>query len=205
MAERWLDKYRDEVFRLYQDQRMTQADIRRHLDEHYNIQVPKTTLSNYLRSLPAGRQLPAPGTPRVSPEEERFLEQYEVFEVLRQGQERLIDLLTQVHARMGVLEDAAAERGATLQQRLQAFEQVLQEYRSVLGDLQHRPDTPGETGTGHQNVALSLDVIIDELKKQRQTLEGVPGFRRPRVWWRALLLTALTWGAALAAYFLWWR
>jgi arginine repressor len=107
---RYLDRYRDEIIRLYRDQRKTQAQIRRHLEETYNIDVPKTTLSNFIQELRAAGLLGTAQEPSITPEEEQFLAQYEVFQKLEQSSAQVLDAAAQILARMVVLEEAARER-----------------------------------------------------------------------------------------------
>lgn len=109
MAERYLDRYRDEIVQLHR-QRYTQARIRRHLEDTYSIDVPKTTLSNFMQELRSSGLIGTAQEPRVTPEEEQFLAQYEVFQKLEQSSRQVLDAAAQILARMVVLEDAARER-----------------------------------------------------------------------------------------------
>jgi hypothetical protein len=109
MAERYLERYRDEIIRLHR-QRYTQARIRRHLEETYTIDVPKTTLSNYMQELRSEGAIGTAQEPRVSPEEEQFLSQYEVFQKLEQSSEKVLDAVAQIMARLAVLEESSRDR-----------------------------------------------------------------------------------------------
>lgn len=109
MAERYLDRYRDEIIQLHR-QRYTQARIRRHLEDTYNIDVPKTTLSNFMQELRSAGLISTAAEPRVTPEEEQFLAQHEVFQKLEQSSAQVLDATAQILARMVVLEESARER-----------------------------------------------------------------------------------------------
>ena len=110
MAEpRYLERYRDEIIQLHR-QRYTQARIRRHLEETYTIDVPKTTLSNFMAQLRSEGAIGTAQEPRVTPEEEQFLAQYEVFQRLEQSSAQVLDAVAQILARLATLEEAAQQR-----------------------------------------------------------------------------------------------
>jgi hypothetical protein len=110
MAEpRYLDRYRDEIIRLHR-QRYTQARIRRHLEETYTIDVPKTTLSNFMAQLRSEGAIGTAAEPRVTPEEEQFLAQYEVFQKLEQSSAQVLEGIAQIMARLTTLEESAQQR-----------------------------------------------------------------------------------------------
>jgi hypothetical protein len=110
MAERWLDQYREEILELYQQGRLPQNKVIEILEKRHTIEIPPSTFSRYLRSLPEATQMPARGEPRVTAEEEHFLSQADVFSWVRSAIEGLETTVAQVHGRMGVLEDAEAKR-----------------------------------------------------------------------------------------------
>jgi hypothetical protein len=128
MAERYLDRYRDEIIQLHR-QRKTQAQIRRYLEDKYDLDIGKTTLSDYMKDLRAGEQIAARDDPRVTPEEEHFLEQYEVYQSLQQSSKEILDATARMLARMKNLDDAMRER----------TEGLLQAMQSVLDAVQQRP------------------------------------------------------------------
>jgi hypothetical protein len=110
MAEpRYLERYRDEIIRLHR-QRYTQARIRRHLEETYTIDVPKTTFSNFMAQLRSEGAIGTAQEPRVTPEEEQFLAQYEVFQKLEQSSTQVLDAIAQILARLTTLEESAQQR-----------------------------------------------------------------------------------------------
>jgi len=110
MAEpRYLERYRDEIIRLHRH-RYTQARIRRHLEETYTIDVPKATLSNFMTRLRSEGAIGDDREPRVTPEEEQFLAQYEVFQKLEQSSTRVLDAIAEILARLTTLEEAAQQR-----------------------------------------------------------------------------------------------
>jgi hypothetical protein len=128
MAERYLDRYRDEIIQLHR-QRKTQAQIRRYLEDTYDVDIGKTTLSDYMKDLRAGEQISVQEDPRVTPEEEHFLEQYEVYQSLQQSSKEILDATARMLARMKNLDDAMRER----------TEGLLQAMQSVLDAVQQRP------------------------------------------------------------------
>jgi hypothetical protein len=88
--------------------------VLRYLEQAHGIRAARSTLSRFLQYQPEAQQPRRAGDPGLSPEQERFLEQREVFEFLKQSDEKLLDQMTRLLARMGVLEDAAAERQRAL-------------------------------------------------------------------------------------------
>jgi len=128
MAESYLQRYRDEIIRLHRE-RYTQGRIRRHLEETYSIDVPKTTLTNFMRELRADGLIGTAAEPRVSPEEEHFLEQYEVHQSLQQSSKEILDATARMLARMKSLDDAMRER----------TEGVLEALQTVLEAVEQRP------------------------------------------------------------------
>jgi hypothetical protein len=128
MAERYLDRYRDEIIQLHR-QRKTQAQIRRYLEDTYDVDIGKTTLSDYMKDLRASEHIAAREEPRVTPEEEHFLEQYEVYQSLQQSSKEILDATARMLARMKSLDDAMRDR----------TEGLLQAMQSVLDAVQQRP------------------------------------------------------------------
>jgi hypothetical protein len=128
MAERYLDRYRDEIIQLHR-QRKTQAQIRRHLEDTYAVEIGKTTLSDFMKTLRDSEHISAQEEPRVTPEEEHFLEQYEVYQSLQQSSKEILDATARMLARMKSLDDAMRER----------TESLLQAMQSVLDAVQQRP------------------------------------------------------------------
>jgi hypothetical protein len=128
MAESYLQRYRDEIIRLH-GERYTQGRIRRHLEETYNIDVPKTTLANFMRELRADGLIGTAAEPRVSPEEEHFLEQYEVHQSLQQSSKEILDATARMLARMKNLDDAMRER----------TDGILEALQTVLDAVERRP------------------------------------------------------------------
>ena len=125
MAEpRYLERYRDEIIRLHR-QRYTQARIRRHLEETYTIDVPKTTLSNFMAQLRSEGAIGTAQEPRVTPEEEQFLAQYEVFQRLEQSSAQVLDAVAQILARLASLEEAARQREEAMLAALRGTPQAM--------------------------------------------------------------------------------
>jgi hypothetical protein len=170
--ERYLDKYRDEIIMLIRDRRYTPVRIRKYLEDTHGLEVPKSTLSVFMKSLP-----PLEPVANVPPEAEHFLEQYETYTTLTDGIKNVTDLAANIYGRMGVLEDAAAARhqavtedirrlvrelDTALQQRHDAMTKALQKIYDFVQELdvalQQR----------HDAMAGTLQRIYDALPKQAQ-------------------------------------
>lgn len=137
MAEATLTPYREEIARLYVTRRESQAEIIRHLERVHGVRVSKATLSRFLKTLPAAQHPPAPDGPQLSPDEEELLAKVEILEGVRVRLDELIDLVTRTHARLEVLEDAAAERHAALLRQM-------------------KPDPPPDGGTVSHAVLVGI-------------------------------------------------
>jgi hypothetical protein len=224
MAESVLQPHRQEIARLYFEERNTQAEIIRYLQQAHGIQVNRSTLSRFLQSLPEAKQPPQPGDPGVSPEAERFAEQYEVFQKFQEANAVLLDSMSQLLARMGILEDAARERhdavGAafrTMQEsgnaaRDTVFTALRQQEETLRRVLQERDSSPKPAGED-ASLNTALDVLTDEIRRQGRDLDairrslGMPGRRGPRwervwMWSKALLIAGLVWAAGGAVAWL---
>ena len=125
---RILDRYRDEIIDLHA-RRYTQARIRRYLEDKYDIEIGKTTVSDFFKELRESEQISSRDDPHVTPEEEHFLEQYEVYQSLQQSSKEILDATARMLARMKNLDDAMRER----------TEGLLQAMQSVLDAVQQRP------------------------------------------------------------------
>jgi hypothetical protein len=206
MAESVLHPYRQEIAQLYFEERNTQAEILRYLKQAHGVHVDRSTLSRFLRSLPEASKPPLPGDPGVSPEAERFFEQYGVFETLVQGNEEIMAAFAQLHARMGVLEDAAAQRHEALLSafgRIDALETAARQRHDILLAAL-KQSAAGEGQSSDQSIAMS--VLHDILKQQaqditaiRQRLSTLPAEATPASvsWTRALLVTGAFWAILL--------
>ena len=225
MAESVLHPYRQELARLYFEERNTQTEITRYLQQAHGIQVNRSTLSRFLQSLPEAKQAPQPGDPGVSPEAERFAEQYEVFQKFQEANAVLLDSMSQLLARMGILEDAARERHEavraafrTIQEHGNAardtvFAALRQQEETLRRVLQERGSSPNPAGDD-ASLNTALAVLTDEIKRQGRDLDairrslGMPASRGPRwdrvrMWSKALLITGMVWamGGAVAWLF----
>jgi hypothetical protein len=154
MAERYLERYRDEIIRLHR-QRYTQARIRRHLEETYTIDVPKTTLSNYMQELRSEGAIGTAQEPRVTPEEEQFLSQYEVFQKLEQSSEKVLDAIAQIMARLAVLEESARDREEAMLAALRSGQQARPGMREPV-----RADAGGANPISWTRLFLLIGVML---------------------------------------------
>ena len=222
MAESVLQPHRQEIARLYFEERNTQAEIIRYLQQAHGLHVNRSTLSRFLQSLPEAKQPPQPGDPGVSPEAERFAEQSEGYQKLQEASLALIESMSQLLARMGILEDAARERheavGAafrTMQEHASALRDTVlaalrhqeEALRGVVQGMRNLPKPTGDDSKpteGDASLKIPLEVLTDEIKRQGRDLEalrrsfGMPARSRPRwesvkMWSKALLITGLAW------------
>jgi hypothetical protein len=216
MAESVLHPHRQKIAQLYFKERNTQAEILRYLKQAHNVHVDQSTLSRFLKSLPEASAPLEPGDPGVSPEAERFIEQYGVFQVLVQGNEEIMGAFSQLHSRMGVLEDAAAQRHEALLSafgRIDALETAAgQRHDTLLAALRQ---SAGAGPNTDQSVAIS--VLHDILKQQAQDIAVIrqrlsaPAERNTSSvpWLRALLVAGAFWAILLVLgtvlYFAPWR
>jgi hypothetical protein len=217
MAESVLHPHRQKIAQLYFEERNTQAEILRFLKQAHNIEVDRSTLSRFLKSLPEASTPPAPGDPGVSPEAERFIEQYSVFQTLVQGNEEIMGAFSQLHSRMSILEDADAQRHEALLSafgRIDALETAARQRHDTLLAA-FRQSAAGGGQNPDQSVAVS--VLHDILKQQAQDIAAI----RQRLsaparastvsvsWLRALLITGAFWAILLVLgtvlYFAPWR
>jgi hypothetical protein len=226
MAESVLQPHRQEIARLYFEERNTQAEILRYLAQAHNLRVDRSTLSRFLQSLPEAKEPPQPGDPGISPEAERFAEQYRDLQKFQEANVALIESMSQLLSRMGILEDAARERheamgaalhtmqqnGSTLRDSvLAAFRQQEQALRGMFQEMRSLPNA-NEDGA---SLKIPLEVLTDEIKRQGRDLEalrrsfGMPARSRPRwesvkMWSKALLITGVAWGIGLALAWRFW-
>ena len=68
-----LDKYRDEIIDLYDEQHFTLRQIRQRLEERHSVEIPLSTLISYVRHLREPSASPRELTPEENEEIERFL------------------------------------------------------------------------------------------------------------------------------------
>ena len=233
MAESVLQPHHQEIARLYFEERNTQAEIIRYLQQSHGITINRSTLSRFLQSLPEAKEPPRPGDPGVSPEAERFFEQAEVYQKLQESSLALIESMSELLARMGTLEDAARERHEAVGGAFRTMQENGSALRdNVLAALRHQEETlrgvvqgmrslPKSTGDDAKpagddaSLKIPLEVLTDEIKRQGRDLEvlrrnlGMPASRRPRwesvkMWSKALLITGLAWAIGGALAWRFW-
>jgi hypothetical protein len=167
-------------------QRYTIPQIREFLEKQHGVNVPRSTLYAYLRSLPEAQQPVPPEEPRVSPEEEHFFAQREVYEQITRMTQDMDTALCDVKARLGVLEDANAERHQAMTDALRG-----------IGD--NAASTPGP------DPALTrIEQGLKELESRVAglTIQVVDPTLKVRIWKRAALMTGAAWAVVCALAFL---
>ena len=141
--------------------------------------------------------------------------------------------MSQLLARMGILEDAARERheavgGAfrTMQENgsalrdsvLAALRHQEEALRGVVQGMRNLPKPTGDDSKpaeGDASLKIPLEVLTDEIKRQGRDLEalrrsfGMPARSRPRwesvkMWSKALLITGLAWAIGAAVAWRFW-
>jgi hypothetical protein len=224
MAESVLLPHRQELARLYFEERNTQAEIIRYLEQSHGITINRSTLSRFLQSLPEAKEPPRPGDPGVSPEAERFLEQAEIYQKLQESSLALIESMSQLLARMGILEDAASERHESVGAAFRTMQENASASRdSVLAALRHQEEALRGAVQGMRNLPkpagedaslkIPLEVLTDEIKRQGRELEAIrrtlnmpdrssPSGESVKMWSQALLITGLAWGIGVALVWL---
>jgi hypothetical protein len=154
---RYLDQYRDEIIDLIEKREYNQLRIRKYLEDKYGIDVPKSTLSAFMKTLPDI-------VPDVTPEAAHFQEQYEVYTTIIEGIKITNDLGVQLNARMSQLEDAAAARQevliATSQQQLAAIQKLSADLIAGVDDR-------------HQATAKAMRDIYDAIQQQNDALYAI--------------------------------
>ena len=125
---RLLERYRAEIIDML-GQRKTQVQIRRHLENKYDTDIPKSTLTDFVHDLRQTGAIGETPEPRVTPEEEHFLEQYEVYEKLQRSSQEMLDATARMLVRMKNLDDAMRER----------TDGILEALQTVLDAVEQRP------------------------------------------------------------------
>ena len=133
MAERSLDQYRDEILEIYQGGRVQQKVVIETLRKRHGLRITPSTLSRWLKEQPEAKELPAPGTPRVTAEEENFLSQAQVFAWLKEEMAAVREDLVNIYARLSVIEDANANRHKLI---VDAFHDIPRAVAEVLPEQQ---------------------------------------------------------------------
>ena len=217
--ERYLDQYRDEIITLIRDRHYSKTRARQFLERKHDVEIPNSTFAAYCNRIPDLKEPPN----SVPPEAEEFLQQYETYQTLITGIQGIADLAAQHHGRMGVLEDAAAERHDLT---VQAFRKLASELEDAL-DKRH--DVIVKAMQELYNAIPKRDDIVSAVKAETQGLEtadyrpmltaiqegqrqqarDITAIRRtsgfsggtvtfPTTWFKALLLTGLFWAALFA-------
>jgi arginine repressor len=131
MAESVLQPYRTEIVRLYFEERNSQAEIIRYLEQAHGFRVTPSTLSRFIKALPEIKKPLEPGEPNVSPDEEKVLQDGRTWVLLQTTLEEIMSQHAATQARLSVIEDEAAARHATLLKQL---------------------DTPASAAVSHQDM-----------------------------------------------------
>jgi hypothetical protein len=159
--ERYLDQYRDEIITLIRDRHYSKTRARQFLERKHDIEIPNSTFAAYCNRIPDLKEPPN----SVPPEAEEFLQQYETYQTLIEGIKATTDLAAQIHGRMGVLEDAAAERHT---QTLEAFRKLASEMNTAL-DQRHEIIVKGLQKL--YDALPSREDIASAIKAETQGLE----------------------------------
>lgn len=114
MAESVLQPYRKEIVRLYFEERNSQAEIIRYLEQAHGCRVTPSTLSRFIKALPEAKKPLERGEPNVSPDEEKVLQDGRVWVHLHSTLEEIVSQNAATQARLSVIEDDAAARHATI-------------------------------------------------------------------------------------------
>jgi hypothetical protein len=218
--ERYMDKYRDEIISLYRDRRYTKERIRRTLEDKHGVELPKSTFGRYVNSIPELKQ----ALESLPPEAEHFIEQKEVYDTIIDGIKTTRDLAAQLHGRMGVLEDATAERHKALveaiqqlsrqlvdgiQERHEVTVQALQQFADALSAIQARTqglEPAPDTRPALQAIQQSLQRQAVDITAIRRSVGPIWSMvQRNAPWMKAFGLTGLFWAAVIAGVMTYYR
>lgn len=188
-----LDPYRAEIVALRR-QRKTLQDIGRHLAKEHGVRVALSTLSTYLEEAVREGPAPPPGGNDVTPEQEHFLSQVEVFAELQASMRMVVERLSDVVDGVRALNNEGQQRHDAIRGALQnlkgasppsldlgPLQRSLAEQNGMLHRLIEERDRPSTARTSGP-AALPVNAVR-------------------RIWWRALLVTGVLWAAVLAIAF----
>lgn len=194
-----LDPYRDEIVAMRR-QRKTLQDIVRHLARERGVQVALSTLSTYLEEATRNGPSPAPPSPagNVTPEQEHFLTQAEVFAELQTSMRMVVERLSDVVDGVRALNREGQQRHEALRGELKTLKGASAPSLD-LGPVQR--SLAEQSGLLHR--------LIEE-RSPRPAPATMPAQTLPthavrRIWFRAFLVTGLLWGAVAAAIIVPWR
>ena len=125
MAEKSLDQYREEI-QAYIDMEYTQAQMRRTLQERYGVEVARSTLSDYIKTLSddtAGR---------ASPEGRAIPEEDAKAAIMQAAGGEIIDRLAQVLEGLQLIKRESDEVHDALEQHTRHFEALYGTFRGAV-------------------------------------------------------------------------
>ncbi len=195
-----LDPYRDEIVALRR-QRKTYQDIVRHLAKEHGVRVAISTLSTYLDAATKGAPPPAPAparrpppsspnpAPPVSPEQENFLAQAEVFAELQASMRMVVERMSDVVDAVRDLNKEAQHRHEGL---TTAFRSLKEDgARAEIAGL--RESLAGQEASLRKLLERPAPALLSSAAPAR-----VPAGTTRRIWMRALTLTGILWLFLLA-------
>lgn len=172
MANSRLDPYRDDILRLVRERR-TQAAILQHLAAEYGVTIRKSTLSEYIKKQTSTAP---PPEPRVSPEEEHFLAQAEVYGELQASAQALLDKMNEVIAALKETGGAVYTLATDTERRDSALQDGFQQLQQTVASLPSRAGSPANAPNTPPTVT-----------------SGVPPQVVRRIWKRAFVITGIFW------------
>lgn len=122
-------------------ERRTQTEILQHLAAEYGVTIRKSTLSDYLKKQMSAASL-SPDEPRVSPEEEHFLSQAEVYGELQLSAQALLDKMGEVIVVLKETGGAVYTMATETERRDNALQTGLQQLHQALASFPPRTGSP---------------------------------------------------------------
>lgn len=181
MANSRLDPYREEILQMVRARR-TQAQIIHHLATEYGVTIRKSTLSEYLKKQ-AGSALSLSATDlRVSPEEENFLAQTEVYTELQASAQALLEKMNDVQTALRETGNSVYTLTTETESRDSALQAGLQQLQHTLASL------PQSTG-----IPANPPNSPNPPNRPPEHPPPVPRALIVQIWKRAFLLTGALW------------
>lgn len=179
-----LDPYRDEIMQMVRARR-TQAEIIQHLANEYGITIRKSSLSEFIKknantvpSLPANE-------PRVSPEEENFLAQAEVYTELQASALALRQQIDTLTAALKETGNAVYTLATDTEQRDSALQNAMQKVHDAVMSFSQRGNAAPAKAAPATSAAVPSSAIPPALVR--------------KIWKRAFVITGVLW----LIFFLW--
>ena len=186
MANSRLDPYRDEILQMVRARR-TQAEIIQHLAAEYGITIRKSSLSEFIKKHTSSITSLPVNEPRVSPEEENFLSQAEVYGELQSSAKLLLDKMEEVISVLRETGSSVYTLATDTERRDNALQAGFQQVQHALANLPQRTGIPANVPNAP---------IVEVTRPPTVGVVSPPTVPRElivKIWKRAFFLTGLLW------------